>query len=315
MKKSLELCLEPKWYSWNIWQKQFNEALIDHGIPTKRHQPWKSLWYLGGVLSKMRLCRNLTERKNKAAIMALSWPSETRLFPVTFYSEIIPWITDCWPPDFDAWEGLFRRHKMKHIFFSARDAAIEFQKRLPDRTFHWLPEAIDPTEFSASKPLTERSIDVFEMGRRLDWYHEAISSVLQENQKHYFEFVPRAKLSGVLANTKILICFPKSVTHPEAKQVQTVTPRYFEGMAAGCILVGSAPQELIDLFGYNPVIEVDQESAGKQILDVLSNLSCYQDLVKRNYTKLYAVGTFKPRVTAMLHTLSNAGYDVSTTYD
>ena len=61
-----------------------------------------------------------------------------------------------------------------------------------------------------------------------------------------------------LANSRVSICFPQSITNPErCGKVETVTLRYFESMASKCLIVGKCPLELRDLFGYNPVIEVD----------------------------------------------------------
>jgi hypothetical protein len=71
-------------------------------------------------------------------------------------------------------------------------------------------------------------------------------------------------------------------------------------MASNCLIVGHAPQELIDLFGYNPVIEAQLENEFEQIESLLNNLDSYQSLVDRNYARLLEVGTWKSRVTTVL---------------
>ncbi len=114
--------------------------------------------------------------------------------------------------------------------------------------------------------------------------------------------------------TKISICFPKSSTDPESSGgVETVTFRYFESIASKCLIVGHCPQELKDLFGYNPVIEIKESGEGEQLLRLLSNIGRYQDLVEKNYQRMCEVGTWDARVRTMLPLLKQRGYVVETT--
>ena len=61
-------------------------------------------------------------------------------------------------------------------------------------------------------------------------------------------------------------------------------------MLSGCIMIGRAPKELIDLIGYNPVIEVEWHRAQQQLYDILDSVDKYQNLVNHNYeiAKRYA---------------------------
>jgi len=177
----------------------------------------------------------------------------------------------------------------------------------------WLPEATDPLEYCASIPLSERNIDVLELGRRYDSFHRKIAQPLAEaNRVHLFErvkgeiiFSDRAGLVDGLGRSKLSICFPCSQTHPERSgAIETVTHRYFESMASKCLIVGHAPQELIDLFGYNPVIEIHSECAFEQIESILNNLDSFRSFVEDNYQRLLEVGTWKSRVQTVLSTYS-----------
>src|SRR5215212_10345929 len=81
---------------------------------------------------------------------------------------------------------------------------------------------------------------------------------------------------------------PISMTHPaRSGNVETVTLRYFESMAAKCLIVGHCPAELIEVMGYNPVIEADLSSgpaaAAAQIADILADVGRYQPQVDRNF--------------------------------
>jgi hypothetical protein len=104
-----------------------------------------------------------------------------------------------------------------------------------------------------------------------------------------------------LGRSRISICFPCSETNPErAVTVETVTHRYFESIASKCLILGHAPKELIDLFGYNPVIEVAWGSEFEQIRSLLNNIATYQEFVERNYERLLEVGTWESRIAMIL---------------
>ena len=91
------------------------------------------------------------------------------------------------------------------------------------------------------------------------------------------------------------------MSHPEeAGGVETVTYRYFQAMASKCVIVGHAPQELMDLFGYNPVLEVLEGQECEQIESLLNNLTSLAELAERNYSRLLEVGTWKSRVETIL---------------
>jgi hypothetical protein len=57
-------------------------------------------------------------------------------------------------------------------------------------------------------------------------------------------------------------------------------------------MVGHCPQELIDLLGYNPVIEADLDQAGEQLIhNILPRIAIYQKLVDRNIEALRSTWT------------------------
>ncbi len=39
---------------------------------------------------------------------------------------------------------------------------------------------------------------------------------------------------------------------------------------------------MIHLFGYNPVVEVDMDSAAEQITEILENFESYSELIEKN---------------------------------
>ena len=64
------------------------------------------------------------------------------VYPHALYARMVLYCFDCWEPQFDEWERFLRRNAFLQVFFSARDAAAELARRLPDQRIAWLPEAI-----------------------------------------------------------------------------------------------------------------------------------------------------------------------------
>ena len=86
-----------------------------------------------------------------------------------------------------------------------------------------------------------------------------------------------------MGDTKVTICLPRSMTHPDlAGGVETLTQRYWEAMLSRIVIVGHCPQELMDIVGYNPCIEIDAANPVKQIKEIVNNISDYQSLVDHN---------------------------------
>ena len=77
-----------------------------------------------------------------------------------------------------------------------------------------------------------------------------------------------------MSDAKITIALPRSMTQLEmAGDIETLTQRYWECMFSRMVMVGHAPQELVDFIGYNPLIELREEiPAESLILDVLKHV-------------------------------------------
>lgn len=88
------------------------------------------------------------------------------------------------------------------------------------------------------------------------------------------------------------------MTQPEmAGDIETLTQRYWECMFSRLVMVGHAPQELVDFIGYNPIIELrDDISAEALIRDVLEHIDDYQELVNKNWETAERLGSWDVRM-------------------
>jgi hypothetical protein len=274
--------------------------------------------FTGRALRKLHLLRNVAAVSPHAYLVPIMQPAEGRLFPQCYWAETIVYCFDCWPPQYDAWAALFRRQRMRVTFISARQSAARMRERVPGLDVVWMPEAIEPTLYSPDRPLAERSIDVIELGRRWATYHDKIRDhCAARGYVHRYEktrgqlvFETREDFLRGLGDSKISVCFPSSLTHPERSgDVETMTLRYLESVASGCVIVGRCPAEMRDLFGYNPVVEADLGDPVGQIDQILQSLPSFEPLLDRNLQRLREVGTWDTRVGTMLELLHERGYE------
>jgi hypothetical protein len=213
------------------------------------------------------------------------------------------YLFDAWVPQHAKISHFANACQIDHLFVSSSQAATALSLLVKSTQCHWVPEGITPGDyFLAFKP--ERDIDVLQLGRRFDKYHRLIAPELQRRGKKYLcEQIPgkvifptRLDYVEGLARTKISICAPLSVTHPErAGGIETMTARYLQSMLSKCLVVGHAPAEMIQHFGYNPLIEIDYRDASGQLLGLLDRFEEYQPLIEENYRMVREHHTWESR--------------------
>lgn len=235
--------------------------------------------------------------------------------------EIIPFFWDCWPEYYDMTEKWLRKHKVKSAIFTSRQEMEAVKQRIPELQTLWCHEGIDADKYIAGNNLTSRSIDVLEFGRANQRLLGDGMPVLQDKCKFVCTLkdgryiYSEEELPKVMADAKVTLCFPRCMTHPEsAGGVETLTQRYWEAMLSRMVIVGHAPQELIDVCGYNPVIELPLDEASltpsSSILDILSHISDYQELVDKNREVALRLAPWETRMRFVQSWLKEKGYSI-----
>ena len=216
------------------------------------------------------------------------------------------YLFDVWPDVRERVVQFINKFSVDHVFISASQSAAFVQDRVK-ASVHWMPEGIDPAPYR-HRPLPERDIDVLQLGRKYDAYHERIvegldregRSYLYEKQKGQIIFPTREGFIDGLARAKISVCVPSSITHPERSgDVETMTLRYLQSMASKCLVVGHAPGEMVRLFGYNPVVEINMDDPAQQLSDILENMDHYAGLIDRNHRAVHGQHTWHHRWRSM----------------
>ena len=234
----------------------------------------------------------------------LMTPNWTRCFPyILFPGKKSVYIFDAWPSLHDDIIKVTRSHHFSHVFVSSSQVVERLEDMIERPVFSWVPEGIDSHKYKFLD-YHEKDIEVLELGRKYEIYHNHIVEALRvDGRMHLFEekkgqliFPTEKDLIDGLARTKISICVPSNITHPErAGDIETMTVRYLQSMASKCLVVGHAPQEMVELFGYNPVVEIDMEKPAQQIREILENFADYIPLIEKNYTETVTNHTWAKR--------------------
>ena len=235
-------------------------------------------------------------------------------FPDYLGYEVIPIIWDCWPRYVDNMVRWFYKHRVRTAFFTSSQTAERMRNLCPQVNIFHLPEAIEIEIYHAGKPLIERSIDYLEFGRCsriLDssMFDERIKVLSSRNEKS--GLATRGQLVDALANSKITLALTRLDNQPElAEGIDTLTQRYWECMLSRVVIIGRAPQELIDIVGYDPIVHLNLNHANEQILDIISHIEDYQPLVDKNRATAERLGSWDVRIAWLMEVLEQLGYEV-----
>jgi hypothetical protein len=179
-----------------------------------------------------------------------SWRPELELFLVTqarrralrttFY-------VDPWRPQLGRMRKVDRALRNKVSFIPYREALDLLTPGSPAGQYVYLPFAAD-TQVFADRGL-ERDIDILSMGRRYEPLHQAILKYADANGLNYM-FRERtgflkdpADLGRLASRARYFVCTPTDLNplRPTGG-FSPLVMRYFEGLAAGCRLLGALPK-------------------------------------------------------------------------
>lgn len=228
-------------------------------------------------------------------------------FPDYARYEVVPMFWDCWPCYFEKTCEWLRKHQVKTAIFSSRMTAERMQERFPEMRIIWCPEAVDGDVYQKGKLLKDRTIDLLEFGRSNEKVLQTGALSLnhvctKQNGKFIYT---NEQLYQAMGDAKVTIALPRSMTQPEmAGDIETLTQRYWECMFSRMVMVGHAPQELVDFIGYNPVIELREDiSAEALIREVWEHIDDYQELVDKNRETAERFGSWDVRMKWLMEEL------------
>ena len=164
---------------------------------------------------------------------------------------------------------------------------------------HHVPFATDVRRFTPWPKPPRRVIDVFSIGSRSGSVHEALLRLAAERDFFYvYDTIPSALvkpssatqhrdlLAACAKRSRFFVAYEAKVANTESQGQSEVGARYFEGTAAGAILLGSAPTvpAFRELFPWqDPVVEVGTD--GCDVAAVIDSFATRQEDMERLSTR------------------------------
>lgn len=274
-----------------------------------------------------RMAPSLFRQKEAVLIASNGFTIKDVAFPYFFRYEIIPFLWDVWPASWPIMKRDFDLFRIKTVFVTVRSVANKINSEMSGVKAFWIPEGIEVSHYLKGDLLVDRPYNILEMGRQMKMYHEMLCEM---HQKKYLtgwttslinsdgtlshkclSFADNEILYQELPKYKILVCFPQCDTNPtRAGNLETLTQRYWEAMLSGCLMIGRAPQELKDIIGYNPVIDVNWQDPQVQLKSILNNISGYQSLIEKNYEVARKHAPWESRIDMIKVLLEKNGYNL-----
>jgi len=207
------------------------------------------------------------------------------------------WIEEIWAaqiPNYRYW--LNALNQFDHIFVGLRGTAPVLAEAL-GRPCHFLPSAVDVLRFSPNPAPPAHAIDVLSIGRRWEKVHRVLLGLAESREIFYVHDTVvdagnmqlkeweqhRDLLANMSKRSRFFVVGPAKMDHPDETHGQVeVGTRYFEGAAAGSVLIGQAPdcESFRTLFGW-PDVVIPIQPDGSDVQEVLRSLGKQPEYLRK----------------------------------
>jgi Glycosyl transferases group 1 len=198
------------------------------------------------------------------------------------------WIDELWLsnlPNYKNW--LHALNQFDYVFMGYRDT-VSALSQAGNRPYYWLPGGVDALRFSPFPDTAPRVIDVYSIGRRYRGIHCQILKAAARGELFYvydsFANTSMAKVydhrqhrelfANIAKRSRYFVVAPAKFDVRDETRGQTeIGYRYYEGAAAGAVMIGEAPESEAyrELFGW-PEVVIPIKPDGSDIMAVLGDL-------------------------------------------
>jgi hypothetical protein len=209
------------------------------------------------------------------------------------------WIDEIWAADIPLYKHwLHALKRFDHVFIGCR-GTVEPLSEVLGKTCHWLPGAVDALRFSPYPNPPARPVDVYSMGRRWEKLHRTFLDGAHRGELFYvYDTVPSIQLevydhqqhrdmfASMAKRSRYFVVAQGKADQPEETQGQIeVGYRYYEGAAAGAVLIGQAPNcdAFREIFPWQDVV-ITMLPDGSDAMAVMRSLQPEElaDISRRN---------------------------------
>jgi hypothetical protein len=200
----------------------------------------------------------------------------------------ICWIDELWAaqiPDYKYW--LHALEQFDYIFIGCRDT-VSTLSQVINPPCHWLPGGIDALRFNPLPEPAARVIDVYSIGRRYESVHRELLKSAERGELFYVhdthvngaynEVYDHRQHRDLFANlakrSRYFVVGAAKMDAPDERRGQVeIGYRYYEGAAAGAVMIGEAPdcESYRELFWW-PEAVIEVRADGSDIMAVLKDL-------------------------------------------
>jgi hypothetical protein len=197
------------------------------------------------------------------------------------------WIDEFWSaaiPLCEYWLPILSRFDYVFVGYSG---TVDALSNATNRSCRWLPGAVDTRRFSPYPNPPARVIDVHSIGRRWEGIHRALVQATNQNEIFYvYDTFPAAEadvynhrqhrdlFANIAKRSRYFVVAPGKMDAPEETEGQVeIGHRYYEGAAAGAVLIGQSPncEAFRTLFQW-PDVVIPIKPDGSDVIEVLTDL-------------------------------------------
>lgn len=197
------------------------------------------------------------------------------------------WIDEMWAaqlPRYKYWLHALRR--FDHVFVGCRGSAAPVSNAI-GWPCTWMPPAVDTLRFSPYPNPPARAVDVYSIGRRWEGIHQALLQAAGRKEIFYVHDTfqgadmdvldqkeHRDLFANVAKRSRHFMVAPAKMDTPEDTYGQIeIGYRYYEGAAAGTVMLGLPPtgEAFGEMFPW-PDVVLPIRPDGSDVLDVLAGL-------------------------------------------
>ncbi|MGL5874383.1 MAG: glycosyltransferase [Xenococcaceae cyanobacterium] len=166
--------------------------------------------------------------------------------------KIVCYIVEIWDKEINDWKIIQDLQKFDHIFLGVNHCTKKLALAT-NKPCTYLPPAVNTIQFCAYPNIDRRNIDICYLGRRSPITHQSIIEYATKNNRFYYYDTAknmrvanhqehRNLYANIVKRSRYFIAnYAKIDQLHETHGIQEIGARFFEGVAAGTVLLGQPP--------------------------------------------------------------------------